>query len=64
MAVANDRFKMMEYLVRQGANVNITNKWGKTALMSAAKIGNLAMVQYLVDQGADISIQNERLEQP
>ena len=50
---------IVKYLVEQGADINLKNKNGHTALILTAKAGHLNTVQYLVEQGADIEIRND-----
>jgi ankyrin repeat protein len=51
--------EVVKFLVKNGANCNITNKNGDTALMCASKIGSLDIVKFLFEKGADIKIKNE-----
>lgn len=48
----------VEYLISQGANINLQNSNGNTALMEAAQEGNLEVVKYLISKSANISIKN------
>ena len=50
-------FKSLEEikeLLKKGADVNAKDKFGRTALMKAAIIGQLDVVKYLVEHGADL----------
>lgn len=47
-----------ELLLNKGANVNAKNDNGDTALISAARNGNIAIVKLLLAKGADINIQD------
>ncbi len=44
--------------VSQGAHVNARNDDGITALMIAARVGNLPIAEYLVDHDADVNMRN------
>lgn len=44
----------MEMLVARGADLNVTDKEGRTLLMQASEKGNLEMVRYLVGKGAKV----------
>ena len=46
---------VVKYLVSQGADVNVKNKWGKTPLYEAALNGNIEIVKFLVAEGADVN---------
>lgn len=51
---------IVEYLVENGAGVNIKNEDGHTALILVSNEDkeHLNIIQYLVDNGADINIKN------
>lgn len=53
-----DRFDMAGFLVEAGINVNALSESGKTSLMAAAAMGELAWVKYLISVGADANIVN------
>jgi ankyrin repeat protein len=42
-------------LIRKGADINITDKKGRSALLIAADIRNPAAVRLLLDSGADFN---------
>lgn len=44
-------------LVAQGASVQATNKWGKTALHVACEAGRVPAARALLENGADIQVQ-------
>ena len=46
------------FLTSTEVDVNSRNRFGNTALISAAEIGNVEMVEYLINNGADIEHQN------
>ena len=41
-------------LLKKGADVNVSDKYGQTALMKAAASGHLEVVKYLAEGGADL----------
>ena len=47
---------VVKYLVDQGANLNLTDEDGRTALHLAAKEGNVESVVALIDQGANLNM--------
>lgn len=55
-AVKREDLKVLEYLIRWGADVNQTDMLNRTPLYLAMKQGNLKLVTSLVDQGADPAI--------
>ena len=46
------------FLASTDVGVNSQNRFGNTALISAAEKGNVEMVEYLINNGADIEHQN------
>ncbi|NIA28805.1 MAG: hypothetical protein GWP06_02690 [Actinobacteria bacterium] len=46
-------------LINNGANPDVTNEYGETALMVASENGYDAIIEYLLDHGADINIKNK-----
>ena len=49
----------VQSLVDKGAEVNLQNKDGRTALMDASEKGHEGIVQLLLDRGAKINFQNK-----
>ncbi len=43
----------------KGADINIENDDGKTALMEASKYGHIGIVAYLTEYGADLNIKDK-----
>lgn len=56
-AVSRD-LKVVEYLVKNKANVNAVNCWGETPLHTAAEKADLPVMQYLLTHKADIEIKD------
>ena len=52
-AAANGDFAKVCAQVAKGADVNVANGDGRTALMRSAKRGHEEIVRYLLDNGAD-----------
>jgi ankyrin repeat protein len=59
-AVRKQRFKVMEFLLAHGVDIN-TGSGGKgTALHLATDLGNRSMVEFLLDHGADANARNNK----
>jgi ankyrin repeat protein len=55
--VKNENYGVLEYLFNEcGIDVNEQDVFGETALIRAAKLGNLIMVDFLLGYGADKSL--------
>ena len=54
-AVRSQKSQSVRMLLDRGADVNIADQLGRTALHDAAKAGSTAIVRQLVDAGADIN---------
>lgn len=55
-AAANGYLDLAAYAIKKGANVNLQDCDGRTALLAATIQDNLKMVIYLVEQGADVNL--------
>ena len=49
----------LEYLIKNGADVNVTDAMGNTPLFYAFGSGNTKAVSLLIDAGADTTIKNK-----
>jgi hypothetical protein len=52
-------YELVRSLVENGADINITNDYGDTAIMVAIEYRHHAIFEYLLDHGANINIINE-----
>lgn len=59
-----DYLEIVKLLVEKGANINIQDEHGRTALHIASVNGRLEMVKLLVEKGADIKVKNNKGETP
>ena len=51
-AAVNNQTSTVKVLLGAGADMNIKDKWGKTALMGAKKFGRKEIVRILKEAGA------------
>ena len=58
-AAKNGDLEVVNALIEKGADINLANKDGYTALILAAKYGHLGVVNALIEKGADINLVNE-----
>lgn len=49
----------LEFLIKNGVNINAKDRVGETALMFASKYGYLEKVKLLIESGADINAKNK-----
>lgn len=54
----NDRVRLLELLIDNGADVNFVDRFGQTALYYACKHGNEKAVACLIKHGADVNIKD------
>lgn len=52
---AAEQLRTVKLLLERGADTNLADNEGETALHIAAKTGNVALVQLLIEQGSDIN---------
>ena len=53
-------FEVVKFLVENGADVNTSDDYGKTILMSAVSNGDKEIVEFLLDAGANTSAKDEK----
>lgn len=56
IATQNGVYEIARLLVEHGANIDVVNREGKTALMLAVETGQSRLVKLLLDAGADIDV--------
>lgn len=59
IVVRNNNFKMVEYLIKNNANLDIKDKWGNTPLFDAQNNDNVEIFNLLVKNNANLSIENK-----
>jgi ankyrin repeat protein len=57
-AATNGHLETVRYLLDKGANINLQDKLGRTALILATSENLEAVVKLLLDKGADAKIAN------
>ncbi len=50
------KLEVVKFLVSNGAQVDVGDNWGRTALHVAAHWGQLEIVEYLISLGTDINV--------
>ena len=60
IAVYHKRKDIVRCLLQAGANINMQNKEGKTALMIAIERKDPVIVQELIENGADVLIKDNK----
>ncbi len=64
IAAVGGHIKVAEFLITQGAKINITNSAGLIPLHSAANHGHTALADFLITQGAELHAQTIRFHTP
>jgi ankyrin repeat protein len=59
-AASKGQLRVADFLLDHGADVNLADGQGKTALYHAAEAGNKAMVELLLGRGADVNARDGR----
>ena len=52
-AVLSNKIKEVKRLIEEGADVNVVNKYGRTALYSASRDGYSEIVKMLIEAGGE-----------
>jgi ankyrin repeat protein len=58
LSVREGNIEIVEFLISQGADVNIKDSLGVTPLQVAARAGRLEIVEYLLSKGAKVSVKD------
>jgi ankyrin repeat protein len=56
--------EMFNYILAQGVNINITNKYGRTLLYDAIEGDDISQIELLLSEGAEINIQDKHGNAP
>ena len=59
IAASKSNKEMIELLIEHGADVNVADEHGKTALIVAAENSNKEMLELLIKHGANINTADE-----
>ena len=57
-ASRRNHLKIVQSLLRNGADVNAPGMWGRTPLLFASSEGHLEVVRWLLEHGADVNAKN------
>ena len=63
-AVLRGNIDHLKTLLKEGANVNVPNSAGNTALHWAVKLDEKKIIQLLMNHGADLTIKNHANQTP
>ncbi|KAN0141599.1 hypothetical protein V8E53_000061 [Lactarius tabidus] len=58
-ASRSNHLKVVQTLLRHGADVNAMGRWGRTPLVFASSRGHLEVVRWLLEQGADVNAKDQ-----
>ena len=64
IAAMNNKYKFIDFLASRGANLDIQDKFGNTALLTSCNMGFVETVKPLVKHGATLNIANFQCETP
>lgn len=54
IACATENRDLIEFILDNGASVNITDKQKRTPLMVVAKLGNMSIIDLLLERGSQL----------
>jgi ankyrin repeat protein len=57
--MGNADIDVIQHLINNGADVNIRDNFGYTALIWASRFGHIDIVRLLIDAGADVNARND-----
>lgn len=58
LAVISEQKELVEYLINKEANLDITDKYGRTPLIYAVNLRNEELAKLLINNGADLDLQD------
>ncbi|QMV45957.1 ankyrin repeat domain-containing protein [Wolbachia pipientis] len=64
IAAENGYEKVVRYLIKNGANINVQDEWEKTSLHYSAQHEHTQVVEVLLEEGAGVNAQDENKETP
>ena len=56
LSVMSGDYSQVKNSIKEGADVNVRNRWGETALLWASYVGHTEVVELLIEKGADINV--------
>ncbi len=59
LACEHNRAEVVQYLLKQGANMNLQDAWGYTALMLAAQMNSCDAIRLLLQNGVNCDLKNK-----
>ena len=59
-AISDKDISLIKYLIENGADINITNENGDTALLEAIKTKNLEILEFILRQNPKFNIINKQ----
>lgn len=57
-AIQNDNIEIAKYLIKNGANINLSNNRGETPILTAMRNKHFELARYIIDKGANLKAQD------
>lgn len=64
LAINQDHYYMVKFLIEKGSDINAKNDYGETPLHNAIWKSNFEIIKYLVEKGADINAKDNYGDTP